>query len=104
MLPASDPSATRTAGSATRSRRSARRRPTAAHLPHGHYLLVSNGNTDLPSSTGEVLVTTDGGASWRRSVVQAGVVLTDMACPTVDECWVAGPDGIFATADGGETW
>jgi photosystem II stability/assembly factor-like uncharacterized protein len=68
------------------------------------YLLISNGSTLDPSSTGDVLVTHDGGASWRRETVQAGAFLTDIACPTADACRVTGPDGIFATADGGQTW
>jgi photosystem II stability/assembly factor-like uncharacterized protein len=68
------------------------------------YLLLSNGSTLDPSSTGDVLVTHNGGASWRRTVVQAKAILTDMACPTAQACRVAGWDGIFATADGGRTW
>jgi photosystem II stability/assembly factor-like uncharacterized protein len=68
------------------------------------YLLLSNGSTLDPVSTGDVLVTQDGGASWHRTVVQANAILTDMACPTAQGCWVAGWDGIFATADGGQTW
>ena len=68
------------------------------------YLLLSNGSVIDPSSTGDVLVTHNGGASWRRMVVQAKALLTDMACPTAQACWVAGWDGIFSTADGGKTW
>jgi photosystem II stability/assembly factor-like uncharacterized protein len=68
------------------------------------YLLLSNGSNLDPSSTGDVLVTTNGGASWHRTVVQAGAILTDMACPTADACRVAGWGGIFGTADGGTTW
>jgi photosystem II stability/assembly factor-like uncharacterized protein len=68
------------------------------------YLLLSNGSNLDPSSTGDVLVTHDGGASWMRTVVQAKAILTDMACPTTQDCWVAGWNGIFATTDGGATW
>jgi photosystem II stability/assembly factor-like uncharacterized protein len=68
------------------------------------YLLLSNGSTLSPSSTGDVLVTHNSGATWRRTVVQAGAILTDIACPAANLCRVAGWDGIFATADGGVTW
>lgn len=68
------------------------------------YLLLSNGSSLDPFSTGDVLVTTDGGASWRSTVVRVKAILTDIACPSADACWAAGLDGIFATADGGKTW
>lgn len=78
--------------------------PLACPTPTTCYLLLSNGSNLDPSSTGNVLVTHNGGTSWRRTVVQAKAVLTDMTCPTAQACWVAGWDGIFATADGGKTW
>lgn len=68
------------------------------------YLLLSNGSSLDPFSTGDVLVTHNGGTSWRRTVVRAKAILTDMACPNANACWLAGWDGIFATVDGGKTW
>ncbi|MBV9281284.1 MAG: hypothetical protein JOZ41_14485 [Chloroflexi bacterium] len=53
---------------------------------------------------GIVLVTNDGGATWRHSVVKAKATLTDISCAGAQACRVIGSAGIFATADGGKTW
>lgn len=68
------------------------------------YVLLSNGSTIDPTSSGAVLVTHNGGAGWRRTAVQAKATLMDMACTSAKACRVVGWNGIFATADGGKTW
>lgn len=68
------------------------------------YVLRSNGNNFDPSSTGDVLVTHNGGTSWHRVVLQAGAILTGMACSTASACQVVGWGASFATEDGGKTW
>ncbi len=54
-----------------------------------------------------VLATTDGGLRWHEEAVPAhpsGVLLSDISCPSVSDCWAGGPSGLMATEDGGRTW
>ena len=63
--------------------------------------------TGEDGSSDAVVVTTDGGARWHEEAVpaeQSGILLSDISCPSVSNCWVGGGSGLLATTDGGLTW
>lgn len=54
---------------------------------------------------GNVVVSTDEGASWRQVLVPTRALLTAVCFPDERHGWAVGHDGvILATADGGDTW
>jgi hypothetical protein len=58
-------------------------------------------------SSDAVVVTTDAGARWHEEAVpaeQSGILLSDISCPSVSNCWVGGGSGLLATTDGGLSW
>jgi photosystem II stability/assembly factor-like uncharacterized protein len=58
-------------------------------------------------SSDAVVVTTDGGTRWHEEAVPAsttGILLSDISCPSVSNCWVGGGSGLLATTDGGLIW
>ena len=63
--------------------------------------------TGEDGSSDAVVVTTNGGARWHEEAVpaeQSGILLSDISCPSVSNCWVGGGSGLLATTDGGLTW
>jgi photosystem II stability/assembly factor-like uncharacterized protein len=91
-------------------------------------LAVADGNTAYfiavcppcqgDTGTADVVVTSDGGASWRPSVTIPGIAdAWGMSCPDEEHCWVVGRKAfadwsshtstqpvIVATSDAGQTW
>ena len=53
---------------------------------------------------GMVVRTTDGGATWRGSIVQGAYHLEHIHFPTLQIGYTSGVEGIFKTYDGGATW
>ena len=63
--------------------------------------------TGEDGSSDAVVVTTNGGTRWHEEAVpavQSGILLNDISCPSVSNCWVGGGSGLLATTDGGLTW
>jgi photosystem II stability/assembly factor-like uncharacterized protein len=72
-------------------------------------LLLDGGRLDgrlvAVGERGHVLVSDDGGASWRQVVVPAAVLLTAVSFPDGRHGWAVGHDGVvIATGDAGESW
>ena len=54
---------------------------------------------------GHIVVSTDGGASWKQAPVPVSSDLTAVYFPSDKNGWAVGHDGVvLATTDGGETW
>jgi photosystem II stability/assembly factor-like uncharacterized protein len=54
---------------------------------------------------GVIVLSDDGGRSWRQAPVPVNVTLTDVSFATNERGWATGHFGvILTTADGGETW
>lgn len=53
---------------------------------------------------GMVVRTTDGGQTWRGSVVTGAYHLEHIHFPTTQIGYTSGPDGIFKSTDGGQNW
>lgn len=54
---------------------------------------------------GHILLSRDGGRSWKQSPVPTRAMLTGVSFPDARHGWAVGHDGvILATTDGGETW
>lgn len=53
---------------------------------------------------GRVAFTTDGGNSWRGSIVPDAYHLESIHFPTLTTGYTSGVDGIFKSTDGGQTW
>jgi photosystem II stability/assembly factor-like uncharacterized protein len=60
--------------------------------------------TEGPTPDGSVLKTTDGGRTWQRLLVEAGRSFEGVGFVTPERGWVASPQTLFATSDGGATW
>ena len=57
------------------------------------------------SEGGDVLTTTDAGATWRSDTLPPNVgIITGISCPSVSRCLVAAGVGIVGTGDGGIGW
>lgn len=62
------------------------------------------------SSSGSVLFTSDGGATWASTSVSSADTLSSVACPTSENCWTTvsagpnAPNAIEASANGGQSW
>ncbi|HTZ07693.1 MAG TPA: IPT/TIG domain-containing protein [Acidimicrobiales bacterium] len=78
----------------------------------GHCVAVggtSEGGIIAPSNA--VLVTTDGGATWRSSTVDTvDGYLTSVSCSDIEHCWataavgIVGRSAVIATTDAGASW
>jgi photosystem II stability/assembly factor-like uncharacterized protein len=54
---------------------------------------------------GHVVLSDDGGVSWRQAAVPVASDLTAVTFPTAERGWAVGHDGVvLATRDGGATW
>jgi photosystem II stability/assembly factor-like uncharacterized protein len=51
-----------------------------------------------------VLKTEDGGATWRRLLVEPGLSFQGVAFVTPERGWVGNVESLWATGDGGATW
>jgi photosystem II stability/assembly factor-like uncharacterized protein len=60
--------------------------------------------TEGSHAQGVVLKTTDGGVSWTPMLVSQGQPLEAVAFVDPEHGWVASPDTIYSTTDGGATW
>ncbi len=70
----------------------------------------------LSSIVGVILVSTDGGTSWKEPASYPGDVLSSVSCPTVSTCYASGssilgsegfnglPGMVVKTINGGSTW
>ena len=61
------------------------------------------------NSVGEVVTSTDGGATWSSQALPSGAPsLSSITCPTTTECFAAGSGAsagaVIATTNGGATW
>lgn len=54
---------------------------------------------------GVIVLSDDGGATWRQATVPVSVTLTALHFPNPNDGWAAGHDGaVLHSGDGGETW
>lgn len=54
---------------------------------------------------GHILYSNDGGDSWTQAQVPVRSTLTDIHCPTQEQCWAAGHEGVILhSSDAGKTW
>lgn len=56
------------------------------------------------ASGGRILVTADGGESWRDATGARGAMLSDVRFFDERNGWAVGPSTLMRTEDGGETW
>jgi photosystem II stability/assembly factor-like uncharacterized protein len=84
------------------------------------YATVEVGDLGAKNRSAEVLVTSDGGATWRlespfTSTPSSANALTSITCPSINTCLASGfqkslanaklsTGAIFVTSDGGQTW
>lgn len=83
--------------------------PTECLGPDGGSPRGSNGcewsPTEPLTQVSDLVITTDGGATWHKRTFPADVpdpLISGVACPTVQECWVAGTEAVqVANGTGG---
>jgi hypothetical protein len=71
----------------------------------GVFLSRGGATVEVVGSSGRILATSDGGASWTTQTSGTGAWLLGVAFADVDHGWAVGVSGtIVATSDGGATW
>lgn len=54
---------------------------------------------------GHILYSDDGGETWNQAEVPVRSSITDIHCPTAENCWAVGHEGVILhSADGGQVW
>jgi photosystem II stability/assembly factor-like uncharacterized protein len=77
-------------------------KPDEAACPSASICYAAGTNS---SDSGEVLRTSDAGATWRAEVLPSGVrPVTGISCPSVSDCFATEGGGILVTHNSGRSW
>lgn len=99
------PSAVLAAGIVDPLRRPALKTPRAARALLLAAARVGPRRLAAAGERGVIVLSDDGGATWRQATVPVSVTLTALHFPTPTDGWAAGHDGaVLHSGDGGETW